>query len=1100
MGPPEVELNHVTPTNLAIVGNVIDPSAPEVHAARDIEQQDDGDSGEKTVEDVGKKKKKVKKEKEPPPPTVSFFRLFSYADPLDYILMVCGSIGAVVHGAALPVFFLFFGKLVNSFGSDDVPGVKKYAVYFVYLGLVVMGAGWVEVACWMQTGERQSARIRARYLRAMLKQEVAFFDTQASSGAIVSRVSNDAFLIQDAISEKGSLAKGLGFGSVNGLLFASWALMFYYAGTLIARAHPLANGGEALTTMFAIIMGGLAIGQAAPNLTAFGKGKAAAYQVFEMIDRSSAIDVDDLSGLTPGAVEGVIELRNVSFTYPSRPEQPIFKDFSLTIPAGKTVALVGTSGSGKSTVVSLIERFYDPSHNIKENILYGKEGATQEEVEEAARAANAHAFISALPRGYDTQVGERGVQMSGGQKQRIAIARAILKSPAVLLLDEATSALDSESERVVQEALDRLMVGRTTVVIAHRLSTIRGADAIAVVAGGRIVEIGRHEELMRKGHGGAYFNLVQVQERAREAEADGGAPAAAALQGSNSGGSQNRGLSGRNSKDLKRNSLELGALSGLSDGTAASQDGRGKLKGVIAAYYDTDFGSLRSTVHKWCIVFAAMGAGAVGVYTLQHWCYGIMGEKLIRRVREAMIGALLRNEVAWFDRDENSSGAVAARLSTDATLVKAAVGDRISLLMQNLSVITIAFTIALVLEWRMALVTIALMPLTVISACAQVAAAPPLSPINAPGLILHLYLSLSLCPFVLLPVCPPACLPARVDAQLALYASFGVSLWYGGELAKTEGAAFGDIIRVFLVLIVTSFAIAETLSLAPDLAKGGFAVRSVFKILDRKTAIEPDDPAAQVPNAIKGHIELRGVRFAYPARPDVTVFADFSLAVRAGHTVALVGASGSGKSSVVSLIERFYDPQAGTVLLDGRDIRTLNLRWLRSHVGLVSQEPALFATSIRENILYGRAGATEAEVEAAARAANAHAFVSGLPQGYDTQVGERGVQMSGGQKQRIAIARAVLKNPAILLLDEATSALDSESEAVVQEALDRLMVGRTTLVIAHRLSTIRNANVIAVVQEGVVVEQGSHEELIARPRGAYLNLVNLQKNTGGAAL
>lgn len=242
-----------------------------------------------------------------------------------------------------------------------------------------------------------------------------------------------------------------------------------------------------------------------------------------------------------------------------------------------------------------------------------------------------------------------------------------------------------------------------------------------------------------------------------------------------------------------------------------------------------------------------------------------------------------------------------------------------------------------------------------------------------------------------------------------------------------------------MVLVIAAFAIAETLSLAPDLVKGSQAVRSVFHVLDRETEINANDPTAEVVDNIKGDIELKHVTFAYPTRPDALIFKDLSLKVQAGRSLALVGSSGSGKSSVIALLERFYDPLSGRVLIDGKDIRRLHLRSLRRRMALVSQEPALFATTIYENILYGRDGATEQEVHAAAMAANAHNFISALPDSYKTQVGERGVQLSGGQKQRVAIARAVLKNPAVLLLDEATSALDAESEKIVQEALDRLM-------------------------------------------------------------
>jgi len=333
-------------------------------------------------------------------------------------------------------------------------------------------------------------------------------------------------------------------------------------------------------------------------------------------------------------------------------------------------------------------------------------------------------------------------------------------------------------------------------------------------------------------------------------------------------------------------------------------------------------------------------------------------------------------------------------------------------------------------------------------------------------------------------------------SQLALYGSEALILWYGAHLVSVGLSTFSKVIKVFVVLVVTANSVAETVSLAPEIIRGGEAVGSVFSILDRSTKIEPDDSEADPVDSLRGDIEFRHVDFAYPTRPDVLVFKDFSLKIRAGQSQALVGASGSGKSSVIALIERFYDATGGKVMIDGKDIRRLNLKSLRLKIGLVQQEPALFAASIFDNIAYGKEGATEAEVMEAARAANVHGFVSALPEGYKTNVGERGVQLSGGQKQRIAIARAVLKNPAILLLDEATSALDAESECVLQEALERLMRGRTTVIVAHRLSTIRGVDSIGVVQDGRIVEQGSHSELVRRLEGPYSRLLQLQQHNG----
>jgi ATP-binding cassette, subfamily B (MDR/TAP), member 1 len=315
---------------------------------------------------------------------------------------------------------------------------------------------------------------------------------------------------------------------------------------------------------------------------------------------------------------------------------------------------------------------------------------------------------------------------------------------------------------------------------------------------------------------------------------------------------------------------------------------------------------------------------------------------------------------------------------------------------------------------------------------------------------------------------------------------------YGAHLVRRHDSTFSKVIKVFVVLVITANSVAETISLAPEIIRGGESIRSVFATLNRATRIVPDDPESEQADSIRGEIELKHVDFAYPARPDIPIFKDFNLRIHAGRSQALVGASGSGKSTVISLIERFYDPCAGKVMIDGKDIRRYNLKSLRRKIGLVQQEPALFASSILDNIAYGEEGATEEEVIEAAKAANVHGFVSQLPEGYKTMVGERGMQLSGGQKQRIAIARAVLKNPVILLLDEATSALDAESECVLQEALQKLMKGRTTVVVAHRLSTVRGVDGIAVVQDGKIVEKGSHNELITRPEGAYSKLLQLQ--------
>ncbi|XP_009415585.2 ABC transporter B family member 19 [Musa acuminata AAA Group] len=1228
--------------------------------------------------------------------SAAFHELFSFADRWDCLLMAAGSVGAVVHGSAMPVFFLLFGDLVNGFGKNQhhlmvmTHEVSKYALYFVYLGLVVCLSSYAEIACWMYTGERQASALRRKYLEAVLRQDVGFFDTDARTGDIVFSVATDTLLVQDAISEKvgnfihylstflaglvvgfvsawrlallsvavipgiafagglyaytltgltsksresyanagivaeqaiaqvrtvysfvgeskalnsyseaiqntlklgykAGMAKGLGIGCTYGIACMSWALVFWYAGVFIRNGQT--DGGKAFTAIFSAIVGGMSLGQSFSNLGAFSKGKAAGYKLLEIIRQKPSIVQDQSDGKCLAEVHGNIEFKDVTFSYPSRPDVIIFRDFSLFIPAGKTVAVVGGSGSGKSTVVALIERFYDPNQGlilldnvdiktlqlkwlreqiglvnqepalfattILENILYGKPDATIAEVEAAASAANAHSFISQLPNAYNTQVGERGVQLSGGQKQRIAIARAMLKNPKILLLDEATSALDAGSESIVQEALDRLMVGRTTVVVAHRLSTIRNVDMIAVIQQGQVVETGTHEELLAKGSSGAYASLIRFQEMARNR--DFGGP------------STRRSRSSRLSHSLSTKSLSLrsGSLRNLSYQYSTGADGRIEMvsnadnvlkypaprgyffkllklnapewpytimgaigsvlsgfigptfaivmSNMIEVFYYRDPNAMERKTREYVFVYIGTGLYAVVAYLVQHYFFSIMGENLTTRVRRMMLSAILRNEVGWFDEEENNSSLVAARLANDAADVKSAIAERISVILQNMTSLLTSFIVGFIVEWRVALLILATFPLLVLANFAQqlslkgfagdtakahaktsmiagegVSNIRTVAAFNAQSKILSLF-------------CSELRVPQRRSlrrsqtsgilyglSQLSLYASEALILWYGAHLVRTGASTFSKVIKVFVVLVVTANSVAETVSLAPEIVRGGESIRSVFAILNRGTRIDPDDPEAEPVDSVRGEIELRHVEFAYPSRPDVTIFKDFNLRIRAGQSQALVGASGSGKSTVIALIERFYDPTAGKVLIDGKDIKRLNLKSLRLKIGLVQQEPVLFAASIMENIAYGKDGATEEEVIEAARAANVHGFVSALPDGYKTTVGERGVQLSGGQKQRIAIARAVLKDPALLLLDEATSALDAESECVLQEALERLMKGRTTVLVAHRLSTIRGVDCIGVVQDGRVAEQGSHSDLVARPDGAYSRLLQLQ--------
>ncbi|GMI99183.1 multi-drug resistance 13, ATP-binding cassette B15 [Hibiscus trionum] len=1224
--------------------------------------------------------------------------VFVHADGVDKCLMAAGFIGAVADGTVVPLTLYLTGRMFNNIGdSGSSPNadmlsrnVREVALLFIFTACGGLVGCFLEGVCWTRTSERQAARMRSRYLKAVLRQDVGYFDLNATSTAeIVTSISNDSLVIQEVISEKvpyliargasfigtyivaflilwrlalvvfpfvlllvipsliygkvllslarqsrmeynlastvaeqaissvrtvyafvgenktsikfsealqgcvklglkQGLAKGLAIGS-NGITYLIWAFITFY-GSRMVKYHSV-KGGSVFIVGTCIAIGGQQLGSSLSTLKPLFEACSAAERINEVIKRVPKIDLESMEGEILDNVRGEVEFKRVEFAYPSRPENMIFKDFSLKIPAGKTMALVGSSGSGKSTVISLLQRFYDPlggdivldgvpinklqlkwfrsqmglvsqeptlfATTIKENILFGKEDAQMEEIIKAAKASNAHNFISQFPQGYDTQVGERGIQMSGGQKQRIAIARAIIKAPKILLLDEATSALDSESERIVQEALDNASIRHTTIIVAHRLSTIRHADLIVVIQDGHVMESGSHDELM-VNEKGFYSSLVQLQhtEQKHVSEKDDkdlstNSSASITKNDINNAGSHQLSLVNQTSsaKLLASNQSSLGEEMNVKDKKLPAPSFKRLLAmnlpewkeatlgcfgavlygavqpisyftigSTVSMFFLTDHSEIKEKTKVYALSFLGIGCFSLIINIIQHYNFAYMGEHLTKRIRERMLSKILTFEVGWFDQDENSSGTVCSRLAKDASVVRSLVGDRVSLLVQTVSGVTIACIMGLFIAWRLAVVMIAVQPLAILSMYTQrvllktmskkaIKAQQDSSKLVADAISNHRTITAFSSQDRILKMLEKAYEDLRKEnvclswftglgigsAQLLMSCIMAFNFWYGGKLVSQGYIGSKALIETILILAATGAIIAEAASMTSDSVKSSEVVASLFAILDHHTRIEPDDSKGYLAEEVTGCVEIHDVDFAYPARPNVVILKDFSLTIEAGRSTALIGQSGSGKSTIISLIERFYDPLKGVVKIDGRDIRSYNLRTLRKHIALVSQEPTLFAGTIRENILYGVSDETnESEVIEAAKVANAHDFIAGLAKGYETWCGDKGVQLSGGQKQRIAIARAVLKNPTILLLDEATSALDSKSEKSVQEALDRIMVGRSSVVVAHRLSTIQNCDVIAVIKQGKVVEIGNHSSLLAKgPTGAYRSLLNL---------
>jgi ABC-type multidrug transport system fused ATPase/permease subunit len=935
------------------------------------------------------------------------------------------------------------------------------------------------------------------------------------------------------------------------------------AGALGYGAYRVADGAMGLPVLLVIVMMGVEIFRPMRDLRNVLHqgmvGMSAAQGIYAILDAEPEVkdEHEDAKTALPPAS---ITFEGVRFRYPGAP-RIVHDDLSFAVKTGERVGVVGPSGCGKSSIVRLLLRFLDPEGGavkvgdidlrqmsledlrrqiavvnqdtflfhgtIGENIRMGGPDAGQDQVIDAAKAANIHDFIQTLPQGYETLVGEKGIKLSGGQRQRVAIARALLRDAPILVLDEALSAVDAENEAVIQQALDRLMRGRTTLILAHRLSSVIDCDRVLVLDEGKVVEEGPHTELMARG--GTYAGLMA--EQAREAE-----------------GSDDNLIDGAPKDDKTQamgdvlSNVPGGAVQSITEGVIKAEGlnwfqvvrvlmgvimpWKGKLTltflfGVMRVLAFIGVGVLSALVvlalkrgdafehYIWWLAFAAPASGIL--HWLESWLAHDMAFRLLAEMRISAFRKLDRLAPAYLVR--RRTGDLMALATQDIELVEYFFAHTVAPAFVAILVPTIVVwwlgSEALVLAFALLpfLVAVALSPLLmrkkvdVLGSKAREASgelgAFAVDSVQGLGEIVAFqqegargdqfdeladrHISLRL-PFF-----------AELTLQQALLEVLtgfgGLAVVVTGAWLVSNGHMEAGVLPLMTILAMSAFLpVSEIAQVGRQLADTLGATRRVYALENEPVPVV-DGPG--VPDTgRKAALSLRDLTFTYPgaSRPALH---RVNIDVPAGATIALVGPSGAGKTTIAHQLMRFWDPDTGSVLLNGADLKDYKLDDLRERIALVAQDTYLFNDTLRANILIAKPYASPEMLDEAVRMAALDDLVVNLPDGLETKVGERGASLSGGQRQRVAIARAFLKDAPILILDEATSHLDAVNERAVRGALDRLKTDRTTIVIAHRLSTVRDADMIVTLQEGQVMEIGSHEELLSAG-GLYARLVSRQ--------